>query len=362
MVDPFYDYTQQYDSVPPHGIGVIGAGEIVSAVHLPAYEQAGFDVVGVFDRDPERTEEVASEHGIRAYPDRTALLEDPAVTVVDIAVPPHAQRAVVEAAAGAGKHVLCQKPLADTFENARAIVRAVADGDIVGAVNQQMRWEKSIRATRELLDEGMLGTPLRAKIEVNIDTAWTEETWQSGLSRLEVMQHSIHYLDSFRYLFGEPKRVEATMARAPDQAACAETRTIQVLEYAGDLRATIDANHNNWAEEYAEFRFEGTEGIIRGTLGFIDEYPAGGTDRFEYRSLDGSGESHDIPNAWFPDAFIGTMGSLLEAIDGGTPLTAVEDNLETFRLANAVYRAASERKAVEPTTVETDYYPPFVDC
>jgi predicted dehydrogenase len=361
MVDPNYDYADQYRSAPSRGIGIVGTGEIVSSVHLPAYKQAGFDVVGVFDRDIERATRVAEEHEVTAYVDRDALLEDDAIDVVDIAVPPHAQREVVEAAVERGNHVLCQKPLADTFENANAIVQTVGDADVVGAVNQQMRWEKSIRATKELLDSGMLGTPLRASIIVNIDTAWTDEAWQSTLPRLEVMQHSIHYIDGFRYLFGDPRCVSATMARTPSQAARAETRTIQILEYPGDFRATIDANHNNWGDECAEFRFEGTKGIVTGTFGFVEDYPGGGTDTFEFQPRDGSIESHEIPNAWFPDAFIGTMGSLLNATEGGDPLTSVRDNIDTFRLANAVYRAAGERRAVDPAAVETDYYPPFVD-
>jgi predicted dehydrogenase len=176
--------------------------------------------------------------------------------------------------------------------------------------------------------------------------------------RLEVMYHSVHYLDTMRYLFDDPELIRSTMARAPDQLPEGETRAVHILEYDGDLQATVDANHNNWADGYAEFRFEGTEGTVRGTIGLFDNYPESGPDKFEYRlGPDAEWQSHHVERAWFPDAFIGTMGSLLESIHSGkSPQTHPSDNIETLRLANAAYRSASERTAFDPSTVENDYY------
>lgn len=176
---------------------------------------------------------------------------------------------------------------------------------------------------------------------------------------LEVMFHSIHYLDAMRYLFGDPIGVSSTMARVPDQPAEGETRTLHVLEYPNQLRATIDVNHNNWADPYARFRFEGAEGLVRGTIGLFDHYPESGPDTFEFLPKRASeAEQHEIDNAWSPGAFIGTMGSLLEAIETGeTPPTHVDDNLETLRLANATYEAWNDRRTVDPATVAEDHEP-----
>jgi predicted dehydrogenase len=359
QIDPDYDYASEYAG-HDQGIAVVGAGAIVEAAHLPAYGDAGFDVVGLYDKDHERATEVAegAPQDLTVYDDLPDLLSDDEVDVVDIAVPPMYQRDIVEAVVKSGRHVLCQKPLSDDLAKAEEIIEMVEDADVDAAVNQQMRWEKSMRAVKQLLEAGELGTPLRGKIEVNIDTDWSAWGWIVDAPRMEVMYHSIHYLDTMRYLFGEPRRVRSTMARAPGQLPEGETRTLHLLEYGDDLRAMVDANHNNWADGYAEFRFEGTEGTVRGTIGLFDNYPESGPDVFEYRSdPDAEWESHHIERAWFPDAFIGTMGSLLESIESGERApTHPTDNIETLRLANATYQSASEKVAVEPSTVDEDHY------
>lgn len=358
-VDPNFDYASEYAG-HDQGIAVVGCGVIVEATHLPAYADAGFNIVGVYDRDRDRAETVAdgSEHDLTVYETLDDLLDDGDVDVVDIAVPPMFQRDIVEQVINAGRHVLCQKPLSDELAEAREIVDLVEDSDVAAAVNQQMRWEKSIRAVKGLLKSGALGTPLRGKIEVNIDTDWSAWGWMVDSPRLEVMYHSVHYLDTMRYLFGDPVRVRSTMASAPDQLPEGETRTIHLLEYDDDLRASVDTNHNNWADGYAEFRFEGTEGTVRGTIGLFDNYPESGPDEFEYRAgPDADWESHHVERAWFPDAFIGTMGSLLESVESGEDApTHPNDNIETLKLANATYRSAAEDVAVDPATVTEDYF------
>ncbi|MEY7851775.1 Gfo/Idh/MocA family protein [Natrarchaeobius sp. A-rgal3] len=357
MVDPTRDYTERYSGLGGLEIGIVGCGEIVESAHLPAYDAAGFSVAGVTDENAERATEVADRFDVVAYPDLETMVAD--VDVVDVAVPPRFQPEIVDTVVDAGCHLLCQKPLADDFEAAERICERVADADVVAAVNQQMRWEKSIRAVSDLLEEGALGTPLRATIEVNIETDWSNWGWMLESPRLEVMFHSIHYLDAMRSLFGDPVGVSSTMAKVPSQPAEGETRTLHVLEYPDQLRATIDVNHNNWADPYARFRFEGTEGLVRGTIGLFDHYPESGPDTFEFLAAgDSEGERYEISDAWFPDAFVGTMGSLLEAIETGeTPPTHVQDNLETLRLANATYKSWNERSRVDPSTVAEDHEP-----
>ncbi|MFP8953475.1 Gfo/Idh/MocA family protein [Natrialbaceae archaeon A-arb3/5] len=357
MVDPNYDYVAEYGGDGRYDIGIVGCGEIVESAHLPAYEDAGFSVTGVTDIDEERAREVADAFDLEVYPDVETMAE--AVDVVDIAVPPQYQREIVETVVSAGCHVLCQKPLALEFDDATAIRDAIDEAGVVAAVNQQMRWEKSIRATNELLENGDLGTPLRGTIEVNIETDWSNWEWMLTSPRFEVFFHSIHYLDAMRSLFGDPDGVYSQMAQVPDQAADAETRTTHTLTYPDQLRALVDVNHNNWADPYARFRFEGTEGVVRGTIGLFDHYPDSGPDTFEFRRRsDEEWETHDVADAWFPDAFVGTMGSLLDAIDAGTtPPTHPDDNIRTLQLANATYQSWNEGRVVDPETVTDDHVP-----
>src|SRR5258708_33717444 len=104
-------------------IGIVGAGAIVTSAHLPAYTKAGFRVAAIFDREIDRARAAASQFGVpRVCASVEELLADPAIGIVDIAVPPVYQPPIARAAMAAGKHLLCQKPLAWTIEEAAALV------------------------------------------------------------------------------------------------------------------------------------------------------------------------------------------------------------------------------------------------
>lgn len=361
VVDPHRDYAEEYGHLDGYGIGIVGAGAIVERAHLPAYEKAGFDVSGVTDVDRGRAESVADAFGVSVYDDLNDLLADDSVDVVDVAVPPQEQRDIVARIVPTGRHILCQKPLAAEMDSARDIVDLVADAGVVAAVNQQFRWEKSMRATHELIDQGTLGEVLCGRFDFGLESDWSNHQYMQESPRLDILYFGIHYLDAFRYLLGEPGRVYGSLARTPGQDARAETRSTTVLEYPDETRAVLDVDHHSWADQYATFRFEGTKGVVRGTVGLFMGLGDGETTRFEYRSRgDDDWQHQEIRNARFPDAFIGAMGSLLAAVETGTtPMTPPADNLGTLRLVNAVYRSANEKRAVTPAEVQTDHYPEF---
>src|SRR5207244_3533424 len=116
-------------------IGIAGAGAIVTSSHLPAYRAAGYRVAAIYDRDPERARAAAQQFGIpHVCATLEELLADPGVTIADIAVPPFAQPEMARAAMAAGKHLLCQKPLAWTIEEADALVDEAAKAGVKLAV------------------------------------------------------------------------------------------------------------------------------------------------------------------------------------------------------------------------------------
>src|SRR3954447_12449144 len=102
--------------LPPksdYGIGIVGCGGIVNYAHLPAYKANGLNVVACYDKNPEAAEKTATEHGIgRIARSLEEFLADDEVQIVDLAVTPWDQPAIAEQAMAAGKHLLCQKPLA----------------------------------------------------------------------------------------------------------------------------------------------------------------------------------------------------------------------------------------------------------
>lgn len=342
--------------LPPrvdYGIGIVGCGGIVNYGHLPAYRANGLNIVGCYDQDPEAARSTAERHDLpELYGSLDDLLANPRIEIVDIAVQPQHQRQIAESALAAGKHLLCQKPLSDNLADARAIVGAGDRAGLKVAVNQQMRWDAGIAAAKHLIQRGYIGEPTDAQIQVSTSTPWRLWPWLADSPRLEVTYHSIHYLDSLRFLFGEPAWVTSRHAKYPGQAERAETKTVTVLDYASGLQALVAVNHHDESgDTYATYRFLGTEGILKGTIGLLYDYPRGRPDTLQAHSMRDHPELwHDVrpEGLWIPDAFIGPMASLMEAIrTGGRPATAAEDNLRTLRIVEAAYRSAAEHRSVE---------------
>ncbi|MEV5498305.1 Gfo/Idh/MocA family oxidoreductase [Nonomuraea fuscirosea] len=358
MIDVFAPIAAAADlTIPPAHrlpVAVVGAGAIVDVAHLPAYRQAGLEVTGLFDLDAGRAAEVAARHGVpRTYASLEELLADERAAVVDIAVAPHAQPAVARAALTAGRHVLCQKPFAPDVATGQGLVDLAAATGRKIAVNQQLRFDEGIAATRAMVRAGWIGEPTAMTFTVNIRTDWSAWDWLVATDRLEIVYHSIHYLDAIRSILGDPEVVFCTGSRTPGQVAKGETRTISTLVFPGDVRALVHATHENrTGDQEASFRVDGTEGAIKGTLGLLYDYPHGRPDTLEVSSrvLPTDGWlPYPVTRRWLPDAVAGPMGSLLAAVaEGGEPETSGADNLGTLRLLDALYRSMDSGESRRP--------------
>lgn len=339
-----------------YGIGIVGCGGIVQYAHLPAYRKAGFNVVGCYDIRKEAAEELAKNFNIlKVYDTLEQLVSDPAVQIVDIAVPAWHQLEIVQVVAAAGKHMLCQKPLAEDFSQAVQIVDLAKKAGVKQASNHQMRWDSGIAASREIIKSGWIGTPTDAQIQVSCETPWHMWPWLANAPRLEVMYHSIHYLDAMRSLFGDPEWITSRHAKyAKQDPVKAETKTVTVLDYASGLQVLVAVNHYNiHGETFAEFRFYGTEGAIEGTIGLMYNYPSGRPDTLEYRKKGAGSVTLALDELWIPDAFVGPMASLMQAIEtDGVPFSNTEDNLNTLRVVNAAYLSAKENRSVRLNEIQ----------
>jgi len=339
-------------------IGVIGAGFIVRDVQLVAYRNAGYNVVAITSRPPDQAREAARLHGIpKVCESNEELLADPSIEVVDVAVPPDQQLSVVQEIVQHGDHirgVLAQKPLAVNYAEAKEIVRSCEQAGITLAVNQNMRYDHSIRALKTVLGRGYLGEPVLATVEMRAPRRY--KPWTRRPDRVTLIVMSIHHLDSFRYLFGDPEAVYAS-ARTDPRADFPHRDGIAlyILEYASGLRAA--AWDDVWAgpvvegaaaDTYIRWRVEGTEGMARGTIGW-PAYPNAcpSTIDFTTKRQPGCWFSPRWKEAWFPDAFEGAMGQLLEALaSGAEPAVSGRDNLRTMALVEACYRSLDEHRPV----------------
>jgi predicted dehydrogenase len=338
-------------------IGCIGAGFIMRDCHLVAYRQAGFNPVAIAARRIEQARVIAALHEVpRVHATVEQLITDPDIEILDIAVPPDRQADIICAAAAAPgarlRGILAQKPLALSVRDARRCVEACARAGIALAVNQNMRYDQSVRAMKDLLGRGWLGTPVLGTIDMRAIPHWMP--WAEQLPSLSTFVMSIHHLDTFRYWFGTPDRVLASTRPDPrTQFPHPDGINLYILEYDTGLRAaswddvwTGPAREGSESDIGIRWRIEGTDGLARGTIGW-PTYPARTPSTLDFTTKQQPAYwlSPRWKEVWFPDAFAGTMAQLLCAVEDGTePEISGRDNVETIALCEAVFAAAQKHR------------------
>lgn len=337
--------------VEPRPIVMIGAGGIARDAHLPAYRKARFRVAAIHDREPARAAELARTFGIPAVPERLdeAADYDPDEVVFDVAVPARALPEVLPALPD-GAAVLIQKPMGEDLAQAGVIRDLCRAKGMTASVNFQLRFAPFVIAARDLLEQGLLGTLHDVEIRMTVYTPWHLWTFLEGIPRVEILYHSIHYLDLIRSFLGDPGGVYAKTLGAPGNGAIANTRSSIILDYGDTIRANVQANHGHrYGLRHQEglLKLEGTAGAVWVRVGLNLDYPTGVPDVFEYCLLQEdeppTWQTLALEGSWFPDGFIGTMASLQCYLDGSRPTltSSVEDAYRTMALVEAAYASSA---------------------
>jgi predicted dehydrogenase len=328
----------------PRPIVIIGTGGIVSDAHLPAYRKAGFAVAGLYDLDRARAEALAAEWGIaRVFGSiGEAAAED---AVFDVAAPPVAHRAIL-GALPEGAAVLLQKPMGLDLSEATAIRDVCRARHLTASVNFQLRYSAMMLAIGDAIRQGRLGELTEIEVHINLVTPWQLFPHLRPNPRVEIVSHSIHYLDAIRALAGDPHSVFARSFGHP-ASDLADTRTSMILDYGDTLRVQLSINHHHdFGRRFqdASFRVEGADGAALAKLGVLLDYPAGEPDELWLAGRGGPWEQVPLTGAWFPDAFIGPMANLQRFAAGEDDrlATNVEDAWHTMALVEAAYRAGSQ--------------------
>jgi len=185
------------------GIGIVGAGAIARRGHLPAYRTIPeIDVVGIADLDLSLAENVAAEFGITRYvPDCKTLLEDDSIELVDICTPPQTHLEVIRTAVEQGKHILVEKPLSITLEDALKIQAMVKANNINLCVIHNWRYARSVRRVAERISGGYLGNivTIHGLGLTSFPSSWTLNTWlyhQGGV----LYDFGPHMIDMILYM------------------------------------------------------------------------------------------------------------------------------------------------------------------
>lgn len=333
----------------PRPIAIIGSGGIVTDAHLPAYTLAGWKVMGIYDLESQKAEKAKSTFPIveKVFSDLAELISaaNEQNAVFDLAVPADQILAVLDLLPD-GSAVLIQKPMGETLEQAAEIHELCLKKKLKSAVNFQLKFAPYMLSAKDMIQKGLLGEVFDLELKVCVHTPWELWDFLAEKPRMEVLYHSVHYLDLIRSFLGNPARVHASVLKSPITPNLADARSSIILDYDEMTQARILTNHGHdfgSKNQESYFKIEGTQGAIKITIGLSLDYPKGQAPKMEY-CLQEDKVWKEIPltGGWFPHAFIGSMAALQVKLENpGSHLPHSTANaLQTMKLVETVYKAS----------------------
>ena len=328
---------------------IIGAGGIVKDAHLPSYQKAGFEVMGITNRTRERAEKLAAEFNIPNVYDSVAdaVAHAQKDAVYDITTMPESYMDILRQLPD-GSGVLIQKPMGDYIWQTKELLQICRDKKLVAAINCQLRFAPYVSAARFLIEQGLIGELYDMEVRVTVKTPWELFPHVMVHPRLEIQYHSIHYIALIRSFLGDPESIMAKTLKHPAKQLSSSRSTL-LFDYGDTLHAVINTNHDHdfgFHNQESFIKWEGTKGAIKAKMGLLMDYPHGVPDKFEYCILKDGEEpqwqEEKLEGSWFPDAFIGTMSSVMRYKNGETDVlpTSVEDVMKTMIVVESAYASS----------------------
>jgi predicted dehydrogenase len=316
-------------------------------------EVSGVDLVALYNRTVSKAEKVAEKFGVpKVYGNPEELLRNEQLDFIDIITEIDAHADLVYLAAKYKVPVICQKPMAPDLETAERMVAACRDAGIPFFIHENFRWQSPIRAVKEALDTGEIGTPFRARIElISGFPVFQNQPFLRTLKHFIITDMGSHQLDVARFLFGEASHLYCQTQQVHEDIAGEDVATILLQMQTGtDVLVRMA-----YAENYMEHdSFPQTTMFIEGSHGTIELAPGGwlrvtteeGTfaRRVVSPRYPWADPNYDLVHA----SIVPCNADILQDLRGrGTAETTADDNLKTVRLVFASYESAKNHQAVE---------------
>lgn len=333
-------------------VAIAGCGYF-SRFHQDAWSRiAGVRVVGVADRDAGKREGAAGLFpGAGAFEDAETMLDATRPDLIDIVTPPQTHRALVEAAARRGVRMICQKPLAPTFDEAQEIVTIAEEVGVMLAVHENFRFMPWFREARRLVSGGAIGTPLNINFRLRPGDGQGPEAYLSrqpyfqSMPRFLIHETGIHLIDVFRDIMGEITGVFARLRRI-NPVIKGEDAGLVIFDFASGAAGLFDGNRHidhpadDTRMTNGVLLIEGDGGVLR-----LD-----GHGRLFLRPLHGEEREHAY--AWERRGYGGdcVYGQCLHVVEhlteGKALVNSGRDYLRNLAIEEAVYRSAEEGRLI----------------
>lgn len=320
----------------PIRVGLIGCGGITRA-HARGYQQLTdqLQVVATCDQNRALAEERAAQLGAeRVYTDFEQMLREAPIDAVDICLPHDLHAPVSIAASQAGKHVLVEKPIATTLEDADRMIRAARDADRVLMVALNQRYDPAHQRIHQMIAAGQLGELLCIRIDHHQNLKLPEGHWIRSREKLGggvLIGSGIHRVDLFRWFGGEVERVSCFSVYRPERMEGEVVATVSARFRSGAVGEITTLWAVRQAPWYEGVWVYGTEGSLYRLNGLFWDSPDG------YKQL-------EVPEA---DSFTEELRHFAQCIQQGRmPLTSGEEARRSLEVVLAAYRSAERGECV----------------
>ena len=260
-------------------IGIIGCGKIAQVRHIPEYAaNPDAELAGFFDLNEGRAKELAAARGGRAYSSYRELLSDPSIDAVSVCAANNAHAEIAVAALKAGKHVLCEKPMATTLADCESMVSAAGQAGKILLIGHNQRLAKAHVRAKELLEQGLIGevVTFRTTFGHGGPETWSidagKNVWFFDKRRATMgamADLGIHKTDLIQFLLGQ--KIVETTARvvtlnkrdASGNLIGVDDNAVCIYRTDGGVLGTMTASWTYYGAEDNSTVLYGTKGIMR---------------------------------------------------------------------------------------------------
>lgn len=328
---------------------MIGAGYFAQ-FHAEGWSRtSGVAIVAVADATPGRASEFAAKWNIpRADVDAAEMLDREKPDFVDIVTRPEAHLSLTERAASKGIHVICQKPMAPSWQDCLAMVAACKRAGVRLLIHENWRWQPWYREAKRVIDSGALGIPYHLAFRHRTGdglspSPYRQQPYMVQMPRLLVYETLVHHLDTGRYLAGEIDSLYCQMKRINPVIAGEDCVMIH-LSFAGGVQGLIDGNRISGkvpsSLALGSFRIEGDQGMIRCS--------SSGKLFLTQHGKDETALQYPLPSAGYRgDSIRAAQEHYISCLRTGDRCESEgEEYLKTVAVVEACYESAEKRQVV----------------
>ncbi len=311
-------------------------------------------ITAMCNRNAERAKAIMDKFGIaHHYTDYREMLEKEKPDFVDIITPPPTHLEMCRTAAGMGIHVICQKPLAPTLDEARQIVASTNEAGVRFMVHENWRFQPWYREIKRLLDDGAVGEKIHVmSFRSRMGDGWGAEAYLNrqpyfrDYPRLLVYENGVHFIDTYRYLGDEIRRVYAVLKKL-NPVIAGEDFGVVVFHFESGATGLWDANRYNESNT-PNPRYTFGEFLVDADGGSIRLYNDG---RLTIQKLGEPEEDHEYQHEdrnFCSDCCYTTQRHFIDRMLDGKPFETDGANyLRTLAVQDAVYESAAKGRPVD---------------